>query len=436
MSRIGLVSLLVAGISFLIMLVTRFLLGHWMDILWAPLATGVAGLIGLLALESRTILEFLTMRTTKNGMNMGVIIALALVMLGSINFLSVRYDKSFDFTEEKINSLADQTTSVLDSLDEDMTFLVFYKGEEAAAEKNRMKVNLEMYGKYSNRVKVRFYNTYKENLRAQQYLNPLPDKDSGSMFVFAEYKGKRIRVDNPIFSEEKLTSAIVKATRTETKIIYFVTNHGERGRENSEANGLTGLMDALKDNSFEVKSLDLIAQQGVPKDAAAVALVGPRAPLLDAEIDLLLKYAEEGGRLLIAADPGERHNVALLTKPLGVEYQNNYVLSPLAQIMGRSMASAIGLVYSDSSDITSKFSQNMTVFDLVSEVRAADGVGFDTNELVKTHNQSFVAPDLENIQATEQKAFPVAVSSQGQYKRVKADSAQADSAGAKSFSAV
>jgi ABC-type uncharacterized transport system involved in gliding motility auxiliary subunit len=444
-SKLGLVSLLVAGISFIIMLVTRFLIGHWMDLLWAPLATGVAGLIGLMALESKTLFEFLTMRTTKNGLNMGVIVGLAVVILASINFMSVRYDRAFDFTEEKINSLADQSVTVLDSLEEDLTFQVFYRGEEAAGDKARIKANLEMYQKTNKKVKVRFYNTYTENLRALQYLGPLPDKDKFQLFTFAEYKDKKVRVAHTLvrnpatnrqsigYNEQQLTSAIVKATRSEVKKLYFLTNHGERSIEDSEAYGLTGLLEALKDSSFEVNELDFSSNPEIPSDAVAVAIIGPRSPLLDVEIDLLLKYAESGGKLLLAADPGERHNLALLTKPLGVEFVNNYVLSPLAQLSGRSMASAMGTAYSADSEITRKFNE-WTIFDLASELKTADGGQYTTTEFVKTSPQSFSAPSLQNIQGAKQRTHSLAISSTGKYKRVNPVAEQAETAGQTEFS--
>ena len=59
--------------------------------------------------DARFYLEFLTMRTTKHGMNMGALILMAVVALVSINFLAVRYEKKFDWTSERLNSLSDQS---------------------------------------------------------------------------------------------------------------------------------------------------------------------------------------------------------------------------------------------------------------------------------------------------------------------------------------
>ena len=74
--------------------------------------------------------------------------------------------------------------------------------------------------------------------------------------------------------------------------------------EECEAHRL-GLKKALEDSSFQVKPLDLINNPKVPEDAAVVAVIGPTVALLEPEMDLLRDYARSGGRMLVAADPGQ-----------------------------------------------------------------------------------------------------------------------------------
>lgn len=432
MSRWGMISLLLFAFSLVIVVVARFLLGGWIDLLWVPLGVGVLSFISLIALEFRLILEFLTMRTTKNGMNMGVIIVMMIVLLSSVNYVSVKYDETVDVTEEKLNSLADQSQDILKKLDSELTIRVFYKGQEAEEEKLRMLRALDLYEHESSRVKVRMHNTYTDNLMAQEYLNTLPDKDRLGVFAFVDYGDKRIRIEQPIFSEEKITSAIVRATRKGSKTIYFLTNHGERDLQSEESDGISGLQQALVDSSIKVESLDLIAKGEIPKDASAVAVVGPRTALLEQELKILRDYARSGGRLFIAADPGEKHNLALLTKSLGVEFKNNYVFNRLSQLFGRSMASAVGVEYSGQSEITNRFSNNMTVFDLASEVIPAPGSPstLTSHELVKSHESSFSDNKLEDIKVDEQRAHTLAVQVSGALEKIDGDE------GSKEFAAV
>lgn len=424
MSKWGLASLTIATLCLIIVVVARFILGGWLDMLWFPLGMGLVSFTALVITEFRTIIDFLTMRTTKNGMNMGMIILLMIVVLASVNYFSIRYNKSLDLTEEKINSLSDQSLDLLKKLNEDMYVHVFYKGEEATQRKEQLRQVLDFYKENTPRLKIRFYDTFAENSMTQQYVNDLPDAKGESLFAFIEFKNKKIRIDNPLNSEEKITSAMIKATREGTKTIYFLTNHGEPAITLDESNGLSGLKKALEDSSFVVKPLDLISNPKIPEDAAVIAIIGPRTPMLDPEMNLLRDYARSGGRLLVAADPGQKHNIALLTKSLGVEYKNNYVLSPISQLMGRSMASAVGVLYSKESEVTNKFQAAMTVFDLASEVVPAPDLpqGLITRELVSTHESSFVANDLDNVQPGAQRPFVVAVSVEGSLIKTNEDS--------------
>ena len=415
MSKWGLASLLIAAICLLIVVITRFILGGWLDMLWFPLGLGFLSFSMLLFTEYKTIFEFLTMKTTKNGMNMGVIILLMMVILASVNYLSIKKNKTFDLTEEKINSLSEQSVDILSKLHGDLVVQVFYKGEDVDQLKEQVRQILNFYEDASTKVKVHFYNTFTENIMSQKYLNDLPDKTREGIFVFMEYEGKKIRVDQPVFSEEKITSAIIKATREGIKKIYFLMNHGEPSINDEEVGGLSGFKKALEDSSFQVENLDLISAAKIPEDAAVIAIVGSTSPILDAEMSLLRDYARAGGRILVAVDPGQKHNLALLTKSLGVEFKNNYVLSPISQLMGRSVASAVGVEYSTSSDITKKFTGNMTVFDLASEVIPAPGApeGLQSYELVKTHESSFVATDLSHVKKGEERPFCLGVSVEG-----------------------
>lgn len=414
MSKWGLASLTIATLCMIIVIMARFILGGWLDMLWFPLGMGLVSFVALLITEHKTIWEFLTMRTTKNGMNMGMIILMMIVVLASVNYLSIRYNKTIDLTEEKINSLSEQTLDVLEKIEGEMKILVFYH-EEADQRKEQLRQVLEFYSENSARLNVRFYNVMTENVMTQKYVNPLPDKTREKLFAFVEYKGKTVRIDSPLNSEEKVTSAMIKASREGAKTIYFLTNHGEPGLDLDETNGLSGLKKALEDSSFVVKPLDLISNPKVPEDAAVVAVVGPTVAMLEPEMDLLRDYARSGGRLLVAADPGQRHNIAQLTKSLGVEFKNNYILSPTSRLMGRSMASAIGAIYSAESEITNKFQAMITVFDLASEVVFAPDApkGLKSQDLVQSAGNSFSAVDLENVKPTEQRPYVLGVSVEG-----------------------
>src|SRR5215510_4328618 len=64
-------------------------------------------------------------RQTKYGAYVAVYILVILGVLGAANWLAQRYSKSFDTTQNKRFSLADQTTKVVGGLKTDVKILYF-----------------------------------------------------------------------------------------------------------------------------------------------------------------------------------------------------------------------------------------------------------------------------------------------------------------------
>src|SRR6185437_13663288 len=110
------------------------------------------------------------------------------------------------------------------------------------------------------------------------------------------------------------------------KTIYFLTGHGERSIDGTEQENVKTFADSLRSDGYLVAQIDLMKGDKLPTLPGMVVIDGPKSPLLDAELDQLRKFARAGGHLLILADPGEESNIALLTKSLGVQFHNNYVI--------------------------------------------------------------------------------------------------------------
>lgn len=426
MSRLGKICLFLSGLSVVIMVSVRYLLDGWQNFLFVPLGIFVVGFLAAIVIDIRFYLEFLSMRTTKHGMNMGAMILMAIALLVSVNYLGVRFNKTFDFSEEKSNSLAPQTLDLLKSLKGDVKVTILYKGEEAREEKNRVRQALELYVENAPNLKVNYYNSFVENFKAQEYLGDQADKERGQIFVFVEYGGKKMRIEAP-YSEEQITQGIIKCTRSVAKTIFFLQGHGERDLDSTEAEGLENLKKALEADSFKVEKLNLLEKATLPESTDVIAVVGPVSALLAPEIEILRKYAVKGGRILMALDPGQKHNLGVLSHAIGVEFKNNYIFNDFVnRLVGKGMASALGLKFDAGSDITKRFKsgQNYTSFDLASEVlpsSEASQMGLKSTELVKTDASSFVLNELKQPKGDVQRR-PVTVGVQVQ-GRLKVDGA-------------
>ena len=347
MSLSGKLCLAFSGFSLIIIVVTTWILGGWLPFLYIFLGLFCLGLLLAIVIDYRLYLSFLLMKTAKNGISMGLSILLTIVFCVSLAYLSTQFETSFDITEEQINSLAPQTIQLLDKLEDDLYVKVFYKGRQGMESKENIKRNLFLFKQTSSKVKDSYYNAHLENILAQKYLNDLSNKDKNNIFVFIEYKDRKVQALTP-FNEEKITSAIIQATRRGERSVYFLSGHEER----DPFGALSSLRETLTQSSFQVKMLNFIKDGFVvPSDAAALLIVGPNRLLLSQEINTLKQFLQNGGRMLLALDPDKGshissvtsaqpkqnvhgHSFSELLSDFGVNYTGHYLVSQKTSYYG------------------------------------------------------------------------------------------------------
>jgi ABC-type uncharacterized transport system involved in gliding motility auxiliary subunit len=387
-----LISFLLIGATILI----KVIVGAWLNLNSILVALAGVAIVFAVASDFRLYRDFFTMRTTKHGLNMGALIVLVVTLLVCVNYLANKHNRTWDLTQEKLNSLSEQSISILKGLKDDVEFKVFFKGPQATEDKQRVRSVLNNYEDQSGKIRVRYINAYVENQLALEYMKDMPSSDAQPVLVFLDKGNRRIKVDAP-YDEASITSALIKATREGEAKVYFLHGHGEKTPEGTDDSGLKELARSLEDASFKVETLNLIDKKEIPKDAAMLAIVGPVVPYLDAELKWLREYADAGGKFLIALDPGTKQNLANLTKTFGVQYVNNYVFTQSSMIQGGGPATILGRSFDQGSDITKSFPSGSVfgVFPLTSEVQPAPDRSKDikVDELVKTDSFSFTVVD-------------------------------------------
>ena len=329
-----------------------FSLGDWIPKLFF-IVCGAVFALGILIsaafshrLYLRFFLDFFSMKTTKKGLGAGWSLALLLILLSAFGYLASRFDRPFDLTEEKINSLSGQTKEILDVLEKDLVIRVFYNGgslsEAGQASKRKLKALLSLYKRQSRRAKAAFIDTRKNNVLAGQYLSSLPDREQKEIFVFADYDGRRVRAEEPPFKpnpfmraaaaadfgEEEITSAIIKARKRGEKEILFLVGHGERDLKTEAPGALKLFNQYLRDSGFALREWSFI-QDGAPEAPPALVMIaGPRRPFLPGETDWLKGYLAAGGRMFLALDPGEKHGLKGFLADHGVIFKDQFIITP------------------------------------------------------------------------------------------------------------
>lgn len=321
-------------------------------------------LIASLFFHRQLVWDFLTLRTTKHGMGMGATILLATVILVAINILAVRYDKSFDWTKQGVHSLAPQTIQVLDGLAEEVEFVILLGDRDRARENlHQTRRLLERYQAKTDYLKIVTYD-----------LDSRPDLIGrfgmrGEHFALFLVSGER-EVRLRTVTEQEVTNSLLRLNRDQSKRVYYLTGHGQREFDDESAAGVSLFFNDLRD-SYDISILNWRTEEAlIPDDADLLILVGPQDIFTDQELQVLRDYMRVGGRLFLAIDPGLRHGLARLTKSLGVEFLNNYVMEVVAQGGQQGLALTVsGSVFPSQSSITRDFKDRSVLFHMASQLR-------------------------------------------------------------------
>ena len=108
--------------------------------------------------------DWMKTRQTKFGAYAAAYVLIAIAVLGAINYLANRHNKSWDLTANKRFSLADQTEKIVKNLKQDVKIL-YYDNDTSFP---RAKDLLDRYANLSTKLTVEYVNPYKKPLVAKQ----------------------------------------------------------------------------------------------------------------------------------------------------------------------------------------------------------------------------------------------------------------------------
>ncbi len=278
---------------------------------------------------------FKLQRSTSYTMNAVVLSLIVFGILAALNFVGSRHYKRFDFTEQKVFSLAPQSIKVVKSLKEEVKITGFFKAQE----KPMFEDLVNKYTYHSNKIKVNFIDPDKDVALAKQY------KVKKYQTIIVERGKRETRVES--LSEEKLTNAIIQVGKDKLPVVYFTKGHQEKEIQDTEREGYAQVRDALKEEGYEVKDVLLLETGRVPADCDTLIIAGPQKPFLSKEAEVISEFVKKGGSVMALLDPesGKLGIESLLTE-VGITAENDVVIDPIATIFGQNAASPVVSSYS------------------------------------------------------------------------------------------
>jgi gliding motility-associatede transport system auxiliary component len=349
---------------------------------------GVFAVVAYLSVGLEQVRDLVSDRSARYGANVIVSSLIFVIILVIVNYLAGRYDRRIDLTEQGAYSLSTQSVNVVKGLQEDLTVQAFVEGGLAG----ELADQFATFAHYSPHFKYEFIDPDKSPELAERY------QVKQYNTVRFQYGNESTTITQP--TEENITNAIIRVTRTTQKIVCFVEGHGEPDTDDAQsAKGLASLKQALTNENYQVKKVLLAAEQAMPSDCTAVVVAGPEKPFLDVELQRLEKYLDGGGRALLLLPAREGLEFEPLLSKLGVKLGNDVVVDQVIRLFQGPALGLTPLINSyGSHEITRDFKQR-TIFPMSRSVRAdATGKpGIQATELAKTSASSWAETDLEGI---------------------------------------
>lgn len=226
--------------------------------------------------------------------------AVVLGILVALNVAAAKRPIRWDLTESRIHTLSEKSRAMLRALGGPVEAFAFVAA--GSPERARLEPLLSRFAaEAGDRFRWRFVDAEAE----PQLADALGVRREGTVALRSGTTIARSAEGPERFGEGELAKLVLQVSRTQARVVYVVSGHGEPAPEDLETPGGFGLFArVLGDEAFTVRPLLLPAAGAIPGDAALLIVAGPVKPLEAREVEMLRAFAREGGRLLVMLEPG------------------------------------------------------------------------------------------------------------------------------------
>ncbi len=336
--------------------------------------------------------EWIKSRQSKFTAYATTYIVVILGVLGAINFLANRYNKSFDSTANKTFSLSEQTEKIVKNLKQDVKISYYDK----AGAFDRSRDLLDRYKNLSPKVTVDFLDVAKKPLETRA----AGVKALGTAIVQTGLKKEEVRS----LTEEGVTGAIVRVIKESQKTVCAVTGTGEKGLEDSSGDGFSTVKTELEKSNYVTKAINLVAETKIPVDCSILLVAGPKYDYVATVVSAIQQFVENGGDAMILLDAPLRMGkmqiadntlLATMLETWGVVVNKDLAIdtSGYGRAAGLNVAVPLGVAY-EQHPIVSDL-KSATGFPYARTIETKDGGKTKASKLISTTENSFAITDMK-----------------------------------------
>jgi ABC-type uncharacterized transport system involved in gliding motility auxiliary subunit len=302
-------------------------------------------------------------------------IAFSLLLLAgaiALYLLANLYPLHWDATRNASNSLTSSSIDILKQLPGKLNITMYANSKDAELGDIELFVRdfIGLYQRYKTDITLTFVDPVKdaEAMRKAQI------RANREMIV--EYAGRTEHLT--LLNEQSLTSALLRLAHTKNQKLMYVDGHGERKLDGPANHDLGDFGKKLRQNGFQIASLNLALAQDVPGNGSVLVITQPQIRLLPGEVDKILRYVDNGGNLLWLLDAEPLHGLERLAAKLGILLTPGIVTDPDAQKMNAPDYWTLGASYPPH-PITANFNL-ITAFPYARALGREDSSGQADNE--------------------------------------------------------
>ena len=376
---------------------------------------------------------WLKKRQTRYTAYAATYILVILAVLGAVNFLANRYNKSYDSTANKQFSLSDQTIKVVGNLKKDVNITYF-------DESTRFPQARDLLDRYQT-LSPKLHINYIDPVRKPQQARAAGFRRDAPILVDSGIRKEEAKT----LSEEEITGALIRSLKTGERNACFVLGSGEHGIDDSGRTGYSSIKEALEKNNYKTRTVSLLGgaqpappadaksaappaagKPEVPKDCTLLIVGGPKYAYTEPETAAIKTYVENGGKGLFLLDPpvgGEATPNPELVKLLGgwgITPNADLALdtSGIGQIFG--MGPEVPLVANyDTHPIVREMKDVATAFPLCRTLEVKSGDKTTAEKLFSTSDNSYATSNIKSeriaIDTKKDKKGPLVLAAAGTY---------------------
>ncbi len=345
-----------------------------------------------------------------------VYVLIVVAVVGGLNFLANRYDKTVDTTANKKFTLSDQTMKIAKNLKQPVTITYW---DKATAFQGAHDL-LDRYKNLSPKIDVEYQDVDKKKTAAIA----AGVKTYGTIQVAS---GERMQEAKSL-TEEEITGAMVRAMKGGERTACFTLGSGEHAITDTDRDGYSGVKDLIEKNNYKTQSLTLIQKAEIPATCTVLIVGGPVHDLIQPEIDAIKAYVENGGRALIMLDPPlhfahmEVDDNQAFTNVLGawgVTFDKDLVIdtSGVGQLFGAGPEYPLVASY-QSHAIVRDMKDTPTLFPIARSLQVKNGDKTTVEKLFETTDSSFATTNLASAEikpSPNDKKGPLTLGAAGTY---------------------